>query len=396
MKLAERMSRLGTETAFEVLAKARRLEAEGVDVVHLEIGEPDFDTPSNIIEAARRALSEGFTHYGPSPGLPEVRERIALETSAARGVSYTGDNVVVTPGGKPIMFFAMLALVDPGDEVMFPDPGFPIYESMIRFCGGVPVSMRLNESRQFGVDMEEVASQINEKTKLMVLNSPNNPCGSVIEKSEVETLAGLAGENDVIVLSDEIYRSFLYEGEHFSITQVPGMRDRTIILDGFSKTYAMTGWRSGYGVMPLELVEPISRLVTNSVSCTASFTQMALLEAMDGPQHAAESMVAEFKRRRDLIVNGLNSIPGIRCTMPKGAFYVFPNVEETGMTSREFADDLLNDAGVACLAGEAFGANGRGCVRFSFASSAENIERALERIERFVAKRGRRPAGAKV
>ena len=396
MKLAERMSRLGTETAFEVLAKARRLEAEGVDVVHLEIGEPDFDTPSNIIEAARRALSEGFTHYGPSPGLPEVRERIALETSAARGVSYTGDNVVVTPGGKPIMFFAMLALVDPGDEVMFPDPGFPIYESMIRFCGGVPVSMRLNESRQFGVDMEEVVSQINEKTKLMVLNSPNNPCGSVIEKSEVETLAGLAGENDVIVLSDEIYRSFLYEGEHFSITQVPGMRDRTIILDGFSKTYAMTGWRSGYGVMPLELVEPISRLVTNSVSCTASFTQMALLEAMDGPQHAAESMVAEFKRRRDLIVNGLNSIPGIRCTMPKGAFYVFPNVEETGMTSREFADDLLNDAGVACLAGEAFGANGRGCVRFSFASSAENIERALERIERFVAKRGRRPAGAKV
>ena len=395
MRLAERMSRLGTETAFEVLAKAKRLEAEGMDVVHLEIGEPDFDTPSNIVEAGRRALSEGFTHYGPSPGLPEVRERIARETSEARGVSYSGDNVVVTPGGKPIMFFAMLALVDPGDEVLFPDPGFPIYESMIRFAGGVPVSMRLNESREFNVDLDEVAAQVNQNTKLMILNSPNNPCGSVIKQSEVEALAELARENDVIVLSDEIYRRFLYEGEHFSITQLPGMRDRTIILDGFSKTYAMTGWRSGYGVMPLELVEPISRLVTNSVSCTASFTQMALLEAMDGPQDEPEAMVAEFKRRRDLIVDGLNSIPGVRCTMPKGAFYVFPNIEETGMTSREFADDLLKDAGVAALAGEAFGANGKGCVRFSFANSAENIEKALDRIDRFVAERGRTKSGAR-
>ena len=387
MKLADRMSRLGTETAFEVLAKARRLEAEGMDVIHLEIGEPDFDTPSNIIEAGRRAMSSGYTHYGPSPGFPEVRERIAREASEARDLSYTGDNVVVTPGGKPIMFFTMLALVDEGDEVLYPNPGFPIYESMINFVGGVPVPMRLLESRDFNIDIDEVAGQVSSKTKLMVLNSPNNPCGSIIEKSDLEALAELAEKNDIVVLADEIYRRFLYEGEHHSIASFPGMRDRTIILDGFSKTYAMTGWRSGYGVMPLPLVEPISRLVTNSVSCTASFTQMALLEALDGPQDEAHAIVAEFKRRRDIIVEGLNRIPGIRCAMPKGAFYVFPSVQDTGMTSREFADSLLEDAGVAALAGESFGAYGNGCVRFSFANSAENIERALERIEGFVAKR---------
>ena len=387
MKLADRMSRLGTETAFEVLAKARMLESEGKDIIHLEIGEPDFDTPSNVVQAGVEALENGHTHYGPSPGLMEVRERIAEEVSQTRGISVTADNVVITPGGKPIMFFSILALVDEGDEVLYPNPGFPIYESMIRFVGGVPVPMKLPESRDFNVDVEEVASQITPRTRLMILNSPNNPCGSIIEKREQQELADLAKEHDIMVLSDEIYIRFLYEGQHHSISSFPGMRERTIILDGFSKTYAMTGWRIGFGVMPQELVEPISRLSTNSVSCTASFTQMAVLEAMQGPQDDADSMVAEFKRRRDIIVNGLNRIPGIRCAMPKGAFYVFPSIEGTGMSSREFADGLLEDGGVACLAGESFGEYGQGCVRFSFANSAENIEAALERIERFVSER---------
>ena len=385
MKLAERMSRLGTETAFEVLAKARLLEAEGMDVIHLEIGEPDFDTPDNVIDAGAQALHDGYTHYGPSPGLTEVRERIAQEVSKTRGISVTGDNVVVTPGGKPIMFFTILALVDEGDEVLYPNPGFPIYESMIRFVGGVPVPMKLLASREFAVDVDEVASQITPKTKLMILNSPNNPCGSIIEKDDLESLASLAEENGIAVLSDEIYIRYLYEGEHHSIASFPGMRDRTIILDGFSKSYAMTGWRIGYGVMPLDLVEPISRLSTNSVSCTAAATQIAAVEALNGPQEPSYAMVAEFKKRRDIIVSGLNGIQGIVCPVPKGAFYAFPSVEGTGMTSRQFADGLLEDEGVACLAGESFGEYGGGCVRFSFANSAENIERALERIERFVA-----------
>ena len=387
MKLAERMSRLDTETAFEVLAKARMLEREGRDIIHLEIGEPDFDTPSNIVEAGKRALSDGHTHYGPSAGLMEVRERIAEEVSQTRGISVTADNVVITPGGKPIMFFAILALVDEGDEVLYPNPGFPIYESMIDFVGGVPVPMKLLASRDFNVDVDEVASQITPKTRLMIINSPNNPCGSIIEKRELEALADLAKEHDIAVLSDEIYRRFLYEGEHHSVASFPGMRDRTIILDGFSKTYAMTGWRIGYGAMPQELVEPISRLATNSVSCTASFTQIAVLEAMDGPQDEANKIVAEFRKRRDIIVEGLNRMPGIHCSMPKGAFYAFPSIEIPGTTSREFADGLLQEEGVACLAGESFGAYGAGCVRFSFANSVENIERALERIKRFVAGR---------
>ena len=384
MRLADRMSRLGTETAFEVLAKARRLEAEGMDVIHLEIGEPDFDTPQNIVDAGVEALRRGETHYGPSPGFPDVRGRIADEISQTRGISVNGDNVVITPGGKPIMFFIMLALVDYGDEVLYPNPGFPIYESMISFAGGVPVPMRLHESLDFDIRIDEVERQITDKTKLMILNSPNNPCGSVIDEAALEALANLAKEHDLIVLSDEIYIRFLYEGEHHSIAAFPDMRDRTIILDGFSKTYAMTGWRAGYGVMPLELVEPISRLVTNSVSCTASFTQYAALEALRGPQAASDEMVQEFAKRRHIIVDGLNAIPGIRCATPKGAFYAFPNIEDTGMSSREFADRVLEEAGVACLAGESFGEYGNGFVRFSFANSAENIGRALERIDRFV------------
>ena len=386
MRLARRMSRLGTETAFEVLARARMLEAEGMDVVHLEIGEPDFDTPENVVRAGVDALAGGFTHYGPSPGLPEVRARIAQEVADTRGISVSGDNVVVTPGGKPIMFFVLLALAEHGDEVLYPNPGFPIYESMINFSGAEAVPMPLREDRDFNVDVDEVAEQITPATKLIIINSPNNPCGSVMSREELRALAELAVERDVLVLADEIYSRFLYEGEHHSITAFPGMAERTIILDGFSKTYAMTGWRLGYGVMPLELVEPISRLVTNSVSCTASFTQMAAIEALDGPQDDAHGMVAEFKRRRDLIVNGLNAIPGIRCPMPKGAFYVFPNVEGTGLGSAEFADRLLQEAGVACLSGESFGEYGKGYVRFSFANSAENIQKALERIAGFVAK----------
>ncbi len=386
MRLASRMSRLGTETAFEVLAKARMLEAEGMDVVHLEIGEPDYDTPENVVRAGVDALSGGFTHYGPSPGLPDVRARIAQEVAETRGISVSGDNVVVTPGGKPIMFFVLLALAEHGDEVLYPNPGFPIYESMINFAGAEAVPMPLREDSDFNVDVDEVAEQITPATKLMIINSPNNPCGSVMSREELRALAELAVERDVLVLADEIYSRFLYEGEHHSITAFPGMAERTIILDGFSKTYAMTGWRLGYGVMPLELVEPISRLMTNSVSCTASFTQMAAIEALDGPQDDAYGMVDEFKRRRSLIVDGLNAIPGIRCPMPKGAFYVFPNVEGTGLSSAEFADRLLQEAGVACLSGESFGAYGKGYVRFSFANSAENIQKALERIADFVAK----------
>ena len=355
MKLAKRMDRLGTETAFEVLLKARRLEAEGADIIHLEIGEPDFDTPRNIIDAGVSALNNGFTHYGPSPGLQDLRDRIAQEISDTRGIPVTGENVVVTPGGKPIMFFAILALVDEGDEVLYPNPGFPIYESMIDFAGGVPVPMRLLAERDFRIDLDEVAGQITPRTKLMIVNSPNNPCGSIIEREDLEALAAMAREHDVVVLSDEIYSRFLYEGEHHSITQFEGMRERTIILDGFSKTYAMTGWRIGFGVMPVELVEPISRLGTNSVSCTAAFTQMAAIEAMEGPQDDAYRIVDEFRRRRSIIVDGLNEIPGIRCPMPKGAFYTFPSVAGTGMTSREFADGLLEEGGVACLAGESFG-----------------------------------------
>ena len=384
MKLAHRMARLGTETAFEVLAKARLLEAEGMDVIHLEIGEPDFGSPSHVVEAGRQALTDGYTGYGPSPGYPELRDRIAKEISSTRGISVTGDQVVVTPGGKPIMFFLIMAVVDPGDEVLYPNPGFPIYESMISFMGGVPVPMQLHEEKGFNVDVDAIADSITERTKMMIVNSPNNPCGSIIPKSDLQALADLAREHDILVLSDEIYSRFLYSGEHHSIASFPAMREQTVILDGFSKTYAMTGWRIGYGVMPMELVEPVSRLVTNSVSCTASFTQIAALEALNGPQGDSYEMVAEFKKRRDIVVDGLNSIEGIRCPLPEGAFYVFPNVEETGLSSHEFADRLLRDGGVACLAGESFGEYGKGFVRFSFANSTENIEKALGRIEDFV------------
>jgi aspartate/methionine/tyrosine aminotransferase len=380
------MGRLGTETAFEVLAKARALEAQGKEVVHLEIGEPDFDTPRNIVDAGVAALQGGWTHYGPSAGLPELRAAIAKHISETRGVNYTADNVVVTPGGKPIMFYVIMAMAEEGDEVIYPNPGFPIYESMINFMGAKAVPIPLREERDFCFSIDEFRSLITPRTRLVIINSPQNPTGSVLCKEDLQEIARLAVKHDFWVLADEIYGHILYEGEHHSISAFPGMPERTIILDGFSKTYAMTGWRIGYGVMPLELVPHISRLMTNSNSCTASFTQRAALEALTGPQDDAYRMVAEFKRRRDVIVDGLNAIKGITCLRPKGAFYVFPNIKGTGKTSREIADYLLYEAGVATLSGTAFGAYGEGYLRLSYANSVENIQKALKRIEAAVAR----------
>ncbi len=384
MKLAQRMSRLGTETAFEVLAKAQRLEAQGKKIIHLEIGEPDFETPVNIVNGGSQALLDGYTSYNPSPGYDDLRGAIASEITKTRGIPASGDNVIVTPGGKPIMFFVIMALIEEGDEVLYPNPGFPIYESMINFCGGTAVPMRLHEKKDFNIDIDDVKNQITSNTKLMIVNSPNNPCGSIVGDKELEQLSVLAKEHDIIVLSDEIYIRFLYEGKHKSIASFPEMLDRTIILDGFSKTYAMTGWRIGYGLFPENLVEPISRLVTNSVSCTASFTQKAAIEAITGPQDDSVHMVSEFRKRRSIVVDMLNKIPGIRCANPKGAFYAFPNIEGTGMSSTEFANELLQEAGVAVLAGESFGKYGRGFIRISFANSTENLIEAIEKISNFV------------
>ena len=384
MKLAKRMSRLGTETAFEVLAKAQKLESQGKNVIHLEIGEPDFDTPENIVSAGQNALSNGFTSYNPSPGYGDLRDVIAKDISTSRGIKVSGENVIVTPGGKPIMFFVMLALIENGDEVLYPNPGFPIYESMIEFCGGTAVPMQLHGDRDFNIDISEVRNQITPKTKLMIINSPNNPCGSILGDSELEELANIAKENNILVLSDEIYSRFLFEGDHNSITTFPDMLSRTIVLDGLSKTYAMTGWRIGYGVFPDNLIEPISRLVTNSVSCTASFTQQAAIEAISGSQKQPNLMVDEFKRRRNIIVDGLNSIPGFNCAMPKGAFYAFPDISGTGFSSGVLANKLLEDAGVAILAGECFGKYGEGFLRISFANSEKHLNEALSRIEKFI------------
>lgn len=393
MRLAERMSRLGTETAFEVLVRARALEAQGRDVVHMEIGEPDFDTPSNIIEAACQALRSGYTHYGPSAGLPEFREAIAEEVSKSRGIEVHPNQVVVVPGGKPIMFFTIMALAEPGDEVIYPNPGFPIYESVINFVGAKPVPIRLSEEREFRVDVAELRSKVTPRTKMIIINSPQNPCGSMLSVEDLQAIAEIAIEHDVMVLSDEIYSRLVYDGEFASITRFPGMMEHTIVLDGFSKTYAMTGWRLGYGVMPEALAAQVARLMTNSNSCTASFIQIAGIEALKGPQDESYKMVDAFRERRDVIVKGLNEIPGIRCLMPKGAFYVFPNVKgviERGKfaNAKALADHLLQEAGVASLTGTSFGEYGEGYLRFSYATSIPNINKALERIGEAVAKLG--------
>jgi len=386
LNLARRMSRLGTETAFEVLVRARALEKQGKHIVHLEIGEPDFDTPKNIVEAAVDALHMGYTHYGPSAGLPDLREAIAEDVSKSRGVKFTSDEVVVVPGGKPIIFFTMLALVEEGDEVIYPNPGFPIYESMINFLGAKAVPIPLREERDFRLDVNELADLITDRTKLIIINSPQNPTGGVLTRNDIYDIATVIGDRDIMVLSDEIYCRLLFEGEPFSISAVDGFKDRTIILDGFSKTYAMTGWRMGYGVMRSDLATHIARLMTNSNSCTASFTQIAGIEAIRGEQTATEHMRLEFQRRRDVMVNGLNQIKGFSCRLPKGAFYTFPNITQTGWPSKKLADAILDEAGVAALSGTAFGAFGEGYLRFSVANSIENINTALDRIDQWTKK----------
>src|SRR3954471_22390548 len=386
LRLASRMARLGTETAFEVLVKARALEAEGRDIVHLEIGEPDFDTPRNIIDSACDALHKGFTHYGPSAGLPQLRETIAQYVSETRGVNATAEEVVVVPGGKPIIFFVILALAEEGDEVIYPNPGFPIYESMIDYVGAKAVPIRLREEMDFRLDVDELAGLINDRTKLIILNSPQNPTGGVLEKNDIEGIARAIGDRDVMVLTDEIYSRLIFEGEHHSIMSIEGVKDRCILLDGFSKTYAMTGWRMGYGVMRSDLATHISRLMTNSNSCTASFTQVAGIEALGGSQDAVDDMRAKFKNRRDVMVAGLNKINGFSCRLPHGAFYVFPNITNTGWPSKKLADALLEDAGVAALSGTAFGNFGEGYLRLSVANSIENIEKALDRIDAWTKK----------
>ena len=386
LRLARRMSRLGTETAFEVLNKARALERQGKDIVHLEIGEPDFDTPANVVEAAVDALHKGWTHYGPSAGLPELRQTIADYVSRTRGVPVSSDEVVVVPGGKPIIFFSILSLVDEGDEVIYPNPGFPIYESMIHYVGGRAVPIQLREEKDFGLDVDELASLINDRTRLIILNSPQNPTGGVLSKAAIHDIADAIGDRNVMIMSDEIYSRLLFEGEHFSIMSIPGFKERTILLDGFSKSYAMTGWRMGYGVMRSDLAAQVTRLMTNSNSCTASFTQVAGVEALRGDQSSVDRMRDEFRRRRDVFVAGLNRIKGFSCRLPKGAFYTFPNITATGWPSKKLADAMLEQAGVACLSGTAFGDFGEGYLRFSVANSLENLNKALERIHQWTAK----------
>ena len=375
--------RFGTETAFEVLSKAKALERQGRSIIHLEIGEPNFETPGNIVEAAVDALRTGWTHYGPSAGLPDLRETIAQYVSHTRGVDVSPDQVVVVPGGKPIMFFTMLALIDEGDEVIYPNPGFPIYESMINYVGGKAVPIQLHEERDFAMDVRELVALITDRTKLIILNSPQNPTGGILPREDIEQVARAIGDRNIMVLSDEIYSRLQFEGEPFSIMKIPGMQERTILLDGFSKTYAMTGWRVGYGVMRADLATQITRLMTNSNSCTATFTQMACIEALQGDQSAVIRMCAEFKHRSEVFVAGLNKIKGFSCRMPKGAFYVFPNITASGWKSKPLADALLEQTGVAALSGAAFGQYGEGYLRFSVANSLKNLEEALYRIDRW-------------
>jgi aspartate aminotransferase len=382
MQLAEKMSRLGTESAFEVLVRARALEKQGKNIVHLEIGEPDFPTPAHIVEAGKKGLDEGWTKYGPSAGFPEFRELIAAYISRTRGIKVDADNVCVVPGGKPVMFFSMVALLEPGDEVIYPNPSFPIYESIINFLGAKPVPVPLVESRGFAFDLNALRDGLSKKTKMVILNSPANPTGGVTSKEDLKQIADMLRDRDLMILSDEIYSRIYYEEEPSSITSLDGMVEKTIILDGFSKTYSMTGWRLGYGVMPHWLANAVNQLAVNCNSCTASFTQRAGMAALQGPQDAVGVMVKEFRRRRDAIVKGLNEIPGFRCALPAGAFYAFPNVSGTGMSSKDLANLLLNEAGVACLWGTAFGAHGDGYLRFSYANSLENIMEAIARIKK--------------
>jgi aspartate/methionine/tyrosine aminotransferase len=381
MRLADRMGRLGTESAFEMLARARALEATGATVIHLEIGEPDFDTPPHIVAAAQEALAKGFTHYVPAPGIGELRTAVAAFLERTGRLRTTPEQVVVTPGAKPIMFFTMLALCQEGDEVLYPDPGFPMYESIAAFAGARPVPVPLREANRFRMDPDELASLVTDRTRLLVLNSPQNPCGSVLTRSEVEAIAQVALERNLVVLSDEVYREIRYVEDCPSVLSVDGMAERTVLLDGWSKSFAMTGWRLGFGVFPPALVEPVTRLVINSVSCTSAFSQHAAIAALEGPWEPVERMVAAFRERRDVIVAGLNRIPGVACVEPGGAFYVFPRVADLGMPAGDLAELLLERGGVACLPGTAFGAHGEGYLRLSYANSVDNLCQALDAIE---------------
>lgn len=380
MRLAERMLTIGTETAFEAAARARALEATGRSVIHLEIGEPDFDTPTNIRDAAVRALAAGRTHYPPFPGVPALRAAIATDATARKGFPVDPERVFVTVGGKGVMYYAILALVDAGDEVIVPDPGYPIYESVTRFVRGVPVSIPIRQENDFRLDPDELASLVTPRTKLIVINSPANPTGGVLTRADLERVAALAVERDLVVLADEIYSRILYESEHVSIASLPGMVERTIVLDGFSKTYAMTGWRLGYAIVPSWLTSGFGRLIINSVSGATTFAQDGAVEALTGPQDTVDAMVAEFRARRDLIVDGLNAIPGVTCLRPSGAFYVFPDITATGLNGRDLADKLLNEVGVSVLSGTAFGEVGVNHIRLSYANSQENLREALTRM----------------
>jgi aspartate/methionine/tyrosine aminotransferase len=386
MRLADRMAGIGSETAFEAAARARALEATGRRVIHLELGEPDFDTPANVRAVAQRALDEGWTHYGPPLGIPALREAIASDATARKGFAVSPDNVAVVPGGKPVMFFALLALAQAGDEVVYPDPGFPIYESMARYVGATPVPYAITQANDFRVDLDQLERLVTPRTRLLILNSPANPTGGVFTRDDVERVASLVLRHpELTVLADEIYGRIVHDGEHVSIASLPGFADRTIVLDGFSKTYAMTGWRMGYAILPPALVEPFSKLIINSVSCVSSFSQVAAVEALTGPQDGVNAMIREFRARRELVVEGLNRIPGIECAMPAGAFYVFPRVSGTGMDGATFADRLLTERGVCVLSGTAFGRVGAGHVRISYATSREHLAEAIEQIAAFVA-----------
>jgi aspartate/methionine/tyrosine aminotransferase len=378
------MERLGTESAFEVLAKAKALEASGREVVHLEIGEPDFDTPPHVIAAAQQALDKGFTHYVPAPGIPELRTAVTEFLERTGRMTTTPDRVLITPGAKPIMFFTIMALCEEGDEVLYPDPGFPMYASIAAFAGAEPVPVPLREENGFVVDPEELRSLVTDRTKLLILNSPHNPCGSASTPEQLRAIAEIAIEHDLVVLSDEVYWALRYDGDHHSVLDLDGMAERTILLDGWSKTFAMTGWRLGFGVFPQPLVEPVTRLLINSVSCTSAFSQYAAIAALEGPWDDVDRMLEAFRERREVIVSGLNAVPGVSCVEPGGAFYAFPNISELGVSAATLADRLLDEAGVACLPGTSFGAYGEDHLRFSYANSVGNIRRALEAFEALV------------
>ncbi|MGB3496251.1 MAG: pyridoxal phosphate-dependent aminotransferase [Elainellaceae cyanobacterium] len=385
MQFAQRMERLGTESAFEVMAKAKHLEAQGKSIIHLEIGQPDFPTAPHICDAAYQAMKDGYTGYGPAAGLPPLREAIAHYISTTRQIRVAPDNVIVMPGAKPVIFFTLLALAEAGDEVIYPNPGFPIYESMINFVNATPVPLPLRESVGFRFQIDELKARVSDKTKLLILNSPQNPTGGALTLEDLEAIAHLAHQHDFMILADEIYSRMLYEGEFHSIASLPNMMERTVILDGYSKTYAMTGWRLGYAVAPLPLAQKLEQLMINSNSSTCSFTQMAGVTALTSDQDFVTQMVNQFRQRRDAIVAGLNDIPGVSCLTPAGAFYAFPNVSQLSMSDRAIADLLLEKAGVAVLPGSSFGVYGTGYLRLSYANSLENIQIALKRMKETLA-----------